>query len=158
MEKLEIFPIKIQKSLILLSFIISDREETGITSLFKLLDTDNIEIKLLIEGIADEGKRTVSIVLELEDYMKIAKGNKGFKLDKGIENISIVKDVVMIRILGAHFDIRPGIASLICGTLEDAKVQILANSTTITSCLLIIPESQLGIALEAIHSVLKLPG
>ncbi len=146
-----------QESLVLLTLVLEKGDKSALSNLLDLFDRFHAKIELLTEGIFDGVKKIVTVALNYGDYATIANEIEDFKSQPEIERILITEDVVLIRILGAHFDIRPGVAGLIYGALKDAKIQILANSTTITSCLLVIPGDQLDNALEAIHSVFKLP-
>ncbi len=159
MEKLEIFPLKIEKSLVLITTVIDViNHPERVSDLFNLLDKNNIKVHLFIDGGNTEGQRTFTFVLHHEDYEKLLLPGINSEPFFREDHFRVVERVGLVRILGAHFDIRPGVASLIFNALEKAGIEILTNSTTITSSLMVIRETQLESAVNVIRSIFRLPG
>lgn len=71
--------------------------------------------------------------------------------------LMIEKPVAVIRILGPHFDIRPGIAGMLYGRLEKAGIEVLVNSTTGTTSLLVVHETQLEKTRRELTAIFRLP-
>ena len=157
-KKLEIFPLKVQESLILLYITMTEKDNETLKRTFELLEDNNIMIHFLTEGPSEGGNRNVSLALHRDDFEKLTNHSGKFQLFSKIGNIRITKEVGLIRILGAHFDIRPGIASILFNAMRESGIEILANSTTITSSLILVREKHLDLALRAIQSVFKSPG
>lgn len=157
MKPLKIFPLKITRDLVLISFGGIPKDYAKIRGLLDFFQIREISIAFLAEGSSGKGEKLLTIAINKKDYAKLSAEMEELRSVFGGQNIAIMKDVVLIRILGAHFDIQPGIANLLFRALNEAKVPVLANSTTITSSLIIVSQERMESALRAVASVFHVP-
>jgi len=66
--------------------------------------------------------------------------------------------VALISIFGPHFRERHGIAGAFFNALAAAQINILAISTSVSTCSCLIRESELGAAVAALSRTFELPG
>ena len=71
--------------------------------------------------------------------------------------LELRRPVAVIRILGPHFDIRPGTSGLLFGALDRAGITIFSNATTITSSMCVIPDDQVEAAERVIGRTFDIP-
>ncbi len=69
----------------------------------------------------------------------------------------IRQPVAVVRMLGPHFDIRPGTSGLLFSALARAGIRVYSNATTITSSTCVIPDDQVEAAERAISRTFKIP-
>ena len=139
-ETLEIYPLKIQRALTQLSFLRIPTRPGATRPLFDLLERHNVPVRFLIEGCAGDYNRDLFVCIDSEAF-----------------TLELRQPVAVIRILGPHFDIRPGTSSLLFGALQQADVTIFSNATTITSSMCVIPDDQVETAKRVIGRTFDIP-
>jgi aspartokinase len=157
MEPFEIFPLKITRPLALIAFVGLPRWGSATRLLFNYLYRNAISAAFLTAGSAGETGRSLVLGIDLEQMEKCRGELEVLKSALGAEKVLVEEPVAVIRILGPHFDIRPGIAGLLFAGLMQGGVRLLANSTTITSSLLVVPEEQVEKTLRVLRSIFRLP-
>jgi aspartokinase len=157
MELFEIFPLKITRSLVLLGFMRFPAKGNPSRILFDYFREIGIASQFLAEGSSDDDSRDLLIVLPEKDFRRCEADLEALRSAMTAESFAVERPVSMIRILGPHFDIRPGVASLLFSRLAKDDIKVLANSTTITTSLLIIHEDQLEQTVRALNSIFRLP-
>ncbi len=157
MEPLEIFPLKITRPLALIAFAGLPRWGAATRILFNYLHRNAIGATFLTASSAGETRRSLVIGMGLDQMEKCRGELEALRAALGAEKVLVEEPVAVIRILGPHFDIRPGIAGLLFGRLMQGGVRLLANSTTITSSLLVVPEDQVEGTLRVLRSIFRLP-
>jgi aspartate kinase len=156
-DVLEIFPLKIITSQAIFAFIEYPASEYPSRILFGYLHQRGITITCLVEAPAGGGHRNLVLVVSVESLHKVQGELETLRGAVGAKELAIQESVAVIRILGPHFDIRPAIAGMLYGRLEEAGIKVLANSTTGTTSLLVIQESQLEETLRELKAIFRLP-
>ena len=157
MDLLDIFPLKTFSGLALLSFVGFPKNEASTRVLFNYLNKTGISSSFLVEGATRDGNRSITLAITLDALESCQAELEAVREVMEAEEVSMEKPVAVIRILGPHFDLRPGIAGLLFGKLAKSGIELLANSTTITSSLLVVREEQVDQAVRAIGSIFRLP-
>jgi aspartokinase len=157
MELLDIFPLKIVRSLALLSFIGFPKSEASTRVLFNYLSKSGVSSFFLVEGPSEDGNRSLTLALSLDALDRCQAELEALREIMQAQAVIVEKPVAIIRILGPHFDIRPGIAGFLFGKLARSDIELLANSTTITSSLLVVREEEVEQAVRVISSIFRLP-
>ena len=73
------------------------------------------------------------------------------------QSVEMRRSVAVVRVLGAHFDIRPGTSGLLFKALEQAGITVFSIATTITSSMCVIPDDQLEAAERVIGRTFDVP-
>lgn len=157
MELLEIFPLKVIASQALLVFSGCPASGHFCHILFSYLQRNGIKITLLVEGHGGHVWRNLVLVISLEALQKVQAELETLRRAMEAQALSIEKPVAVIRILGPHFDIRPGIAGLLYERLAKAGIRVLANSVTITTALLVVYESEVEGLQRELGRIFRLP-
>ena len=156
-ESLEIFPLKISRDLTQLSFLGLPSRPGATRPLFDLLERHGVPLKFLLEGCAGDLNRDLVICIGSDDFSLLEPELKEVKAIMQPQDVWIRQPVAVIRLLGPHFDIRPGTSGLLFSAFARAGVTVYSNATTITSSLCVIPEDQLETAIRAIGRTFALP-
>jgi len=157
MERFEIFPLKIITLQSLLSFIGYPEDGHSSSILFNYLRQNGIAINFLAEGPAADKSRSLVLVVATDALKKLEAELEVLSTAIRAQTMIIERAVAVIRILGPHFDIRPGIAGLLYGRLEKAGIRILANATTITTSLLVVFENEVEQIKRELAKIFQLP-
>ena len=156
-ETLEIFPLKILRALIQLNFLRIPTRPGGTRPLFDLLERHNVSVKFVLEGCAGDVNRDLIICIANEDFSRLEPELKEVTNRMQAQALELRRSVAVVRVLGPHFDIRPGTSGLLFGALEQAGITVFSIATTITSSMCIIPDDQLETAQRVIGRTFDIP-
>lgn len=157
MELLDIFPLKIIPAQVLLGFIGCPADEHSSRILFSYLHQKGITITVLVEGPAGGQYRDLILVVGREVLETLQAELGVLQAAMQTKTLAIEDPVAVIRILGPHFDIRPGITGRFYARLAKAGITVLANSITATTSLLVVHESELEITQRELRAVFRTP-
>ncbi|UCG11610.1 MAG: hypothetical protein JSU72_13885 [Deltaproteobacteria bacterium] len=156
-DSLEIFPLRLLRNLTQLSFLRIPARPGATRPLFDLLERHGVPLKFLLEGCAGDYDRDLVICIEREAFDRLEPELKEVKVRMQPQEVVIRQPVAVIRVLGPHFDIRPGTSGMLFSALARAKVDVFSNATTITSSLCVIPEDQVEKAVRTIGRTFEIP-
>lgn len=156
-ELLEIFPLKILRDLTQLSFLGIPTRPGATRALFDFLERHGIPVKFLLEGCAGGERRDLIICVTKEAFTSLEPELQELKVRMQPQEILVRESIAVVRILGPHFDIRPGTSGLLFSALAGAGIKIYSNATTITSSTCVIPDSQVEAAERAISRTFNIP-
>ena len=156
-ESLEIFPLKIQRDLTQLSFLHIPTRPGATRPLFDLLERYSISVRFVLEGCAGNYNHDLIICIDGEDFARLEPELKEVNIIIQAQAMELRQPVAVIRILGPHFDIRPGTSGLLFGALERAGITVFSNATTITSSMCVIPDDEVEAAQRAIGRTFEVP-
>jgi aspartokinase len=157
MEILDIFPLKIIPAQVLLGFIGCPADEHSSRILFSYLHQKGITITVLVEAPAGGEYRDLILVVSKEVLHNLQTELEVLQAAIQAKALAIEEPVAVIRILGPHFDIRPGITGRLYVRLAKAGIKVLANSITATTSLLVVYESELEITQRELRAVFRTP-
>ena len=115
----------------------------------------NIEFVVLSSDVEGNGNMTFCIDQKnLEAAIGVLEGIKPLIEARGI---SYHPNVAMISVFGPHFRERPMISGLMFNALGTSGINVLAISTSISSCSCLIQADQTEDAMRALHQTFEAP-
>ena len=117
----------------------------------------NINIEFVVYNIDIEGSGNMTFCIDqkhLEVALEVLGGVKPLIEAKGI---SYHPNVATISVFGPHFRERPMISGLMFNALGTAGIEVLAISTSISSCSCLIQADQAEDAMRALHQTFEAP-
>ncbi|MDY0040469.1 MAG: hypothetical protein RBS57_09165 [Desulforhabdus sp.] len=157
MERLEIFPLKITTSQVLLTFAGCPGGDQFSRTLFSYLQQRRISVTLLVEAPVQKEQVILALVVDEQALSMIEAELEALWPAIGVEALMIEKPVAVIRILGPHFDIRPGIAGALYAGMAKAGIKMLVNSITGTTSLVVVHEKDLEMTQRELRAVFRTP-
>ena len=156
-ETLEIFPLKILRDLIQLNFLRIPTRPGATRPLFDLLERHNVSVKFVLEGCAGDFNRDLIICIANDGFSRLEPELKEVTNRMQAQAVELRRSVAVVRVLGAHFDIRPGTSGLLFEALEQAGITVFSIATTITSSMCVIPDDQVAAAERVIGRTFDIP-
>ena len=157
-EALQIFPLKITRGLVQLSFLGIPSRPGMTRPLFDILSRQGVGVKHLVEGCRDQSISDLLICIAAEPFARLQGELREIKARLQPREFVVRERVAVVRMLGPHFDLRPGTSGLLLTALIQAGVRIYSNATTITSSSCVIPEDQVKAAERAIGRAFLIAG
>ncbi len=154
MAKIKIGGIIQCKDLAEISVTMGEENSLPTGTLFKILGSEQINIQFIAESTAARGERSVVFCIDQADLEATLKALDG---PLKPEDITSRFPVGIVSVFGPHFREKPSIAGTMFSTLENAGVQILAISTSISTLSCVVEESSLSKAVHAISDAFELP-
>lgn len=118
---------------------------------------ENINIEFIVQNIDIEGGGNMTFCIDqkyLERAIEVLEQVKPLIEAKGL---SYHSNVATISVFGPHFRERPMISGLMFNALGQAGIEVLAISTSISSCSCVIQAEQIEDALRALHDTFDAP-
>jgi aspartokinase len=156
-ETLEIFPLKILRDIIQLNFLRIPVRPGATRPLFDLLERHQVPVKFLLEGCAGDMNRDLVICVANDDFFRLEVELKEVTNRMQAQAVEMRRSVAVLRVLGPHFDIRPGTSGLLFEALEQAGITVFSIATTITSSMFVISDDQVGAAERVIGRTFDVP-
>ena len=156
-DTLEIFPLKVLRGLIQLNFLRLPIRPGATRPLFDLLERHQVSVKFVLEGCGGDFNRDLVICITNDDFSRLEPELKEITTRMQAQAVELRRSVAVVRVLGPHFDIRPGTSGLLFGALEQAGITVFSIATTITSSMCVIPEDQVGTAERVIGRTFDIP-
>jgi aspartokinase len=117
----------------------------------------NINIEFVVHDIDIEGNGNMTFCID-QKYLEVALGVlEGVKSLIEARGISYHPNVATISVFGPHFRERPMISGLMFNTLGTVGINVLAISTSISSCSCVIQADQAEDAMRALHETFEAP-
>jgi aspartokinase len=117
----------------------------------------NINIEFIVHNLDLEGNGNITFCInqkDLEVALEVLEGVKPLIEAKGISNHP---NVAVISVFGPHFRERPMISGLMFNTLGTTGINVLAISTSISSCSCVIQADRIEDAVRALHETFEAP-
>jgi aspartate kinase len=117
----------------------------------------NINIEFIVHNLDIEGNGNMTFCIDqknLESALEVLEGIKSLIEAKGI---SYHPNVAVISVFGPHFRERPMISGLMFNALGETGINVLAISTSISSCSCLIQADQIEDAMRALHETFEAP-
>lgn len=134
-------------------------DRSGIAGLtFQSLSQRGINVEFIIHCLNRKGHSQVILCVSHSNSDETLAVIHGLKPRIGHPEVIINSDIAVISIFGPHFRERPGIAGPFFAALNSQGINILAISTSISTCSCVIPAPALAAALKAIGEAFEVPG
>ena len=127
------------------------------TVVLHTLGEKNINIEFIVYTLDLQGNGNLTFCIDqknLESALKLLEGIKSLMEAKAISHHP---DVAVITVFGPHFRERPMISGLMLNALGISGINILAISTSISSCSCLIQADQTEEAMRALHETFEAP-
>jgi aspartokinase len=157
-ERLEIFPLKLTESLALVSILGLPGQSGFARVLFGYLYRQGITTSFLAETTGQGACRDLVFTVSEEQLEEIQGDLESLRVALQADTVKVDRPVTLVRILGPHFDIRPGVAGYLFGRMVKEGIGALASSTTITTTLLVVPQPQAEQLIRLLKSIFVVPG
>jgi aspartokinase len=126
--------------------------------IFQSLSHRGINVEFIIHGQNLKGKSQILFGvsrIKSEEVMVILNQ---IKTRIGDPEFIVNSEIAVVSIFGPHFREFPGIAGTFFTALNSKGINILAISTSISTCSCVIPSSRLSDAVKAIGEAFDVPG
>lgn len=117
----------------------------------------NINIEFVVHNVDIEGNGNMTFCIDqknLEVALEVLEGVKPLIEARGI---SYHPNVATVSVFGPHFRERPMISGLMFNALGTAGINVMAISTSISSCSCVIEADQIEDAMRALHETFEAP-
>ncbi|MBM4307662.1 MAG: ACT domain-containing protein [Deltaproteobacteria bacterium] len=117
----------------------------------------NINIEFVVHNVDIEGNGNMTFCIDqknLESAIEVLEGVKPLIEAKGI---SYHPNVATISVFGPHFRERPMISGLMFNALGTAGINVMAISTSISSCSCVVEADQIENAVRVLHETFEAP-
>ena len=158
MGKIKIGGIIQSKELALVGMI-STPDRPGLAGeIFAALGNEKINIQFIVQSVDRNGRGNIFFCIDCRDLDEANRVLEELQTRVGCERLSFHSPVGIISIFGPHFRERPGIAGTFFAALNSKDINIMAISTSISTCSCVIPSSDLLTAVKAIGEFFDVPG
>jgi aspartokinase len=117
----------------------------------------NINIEFVVHNLDLEGNGNMTFCIDRKNLETALETLEEIKNVIEAKGISYHPNVAVISVFGPHFRERPMISGLMFNTLGTIGVNVLAISTSISSCSCLIQADQAEDAMRALHETFEAP-
>jgi aspartokinase len=121
------------------------------------LGRQSINIEFVVHNLDLEGNGNMTFCIDQKDLEAALGALEGVKPLIEAKGISYHPNVAVISVFGPHFRERPMISGLMFNALGTAGINVLAISTSISSCSCLIQADQAEDAMRALHETFEAP-
>ncbi len=126
-------------------------------TVLQALGRRNINIEFVVHNLDLEGNGNMIFCIDQKDLEAALGVLEGVKPLIEAKGISYHPNVAVISVFGPHFRERPMISGLMFNALGTAGINVLAISTSISSCSCLIQADQAEDAMRALHETFEAP-
>jgi aspartate kinase len=123
---------------------------------FTALAMANVNLDLIIQNVAADGKADISFTADEADLDKIAIVLNNMKLELGFSSIDTDRDVAKVTLVGAGMRTYPGVAAKMFQVLADNDINIEMISTSSIKISCVIRKNDVQKAVKEIHKAFKM--
>lgn len=117
----------------------------------------NINIEFVVHNVDIEGNGNMTFCIDQKNLEIALETLEGVKTLIEAKGISYHPNVATISVFGPHFRERPMISGLMFNALGTAGINVMAISTSISSCSCVIEAEQIESAMRALHETFDAP-
>jgi aspartokinase len=121
------------------------------------LGKNKINIEFVVYGFDLKGDGNMAFCIDKKSLESTLEVLEGLKPSLGARGISHHADVAVISVFGPHFREKPMVAGLMFSALGASGINVLAISTSISSCSCLIQADQTQDALRILHATFEAP-
>lgn len=157
MSKIKIGGIIQNKNLAQISVLGIPEQVEIAGQIFTILGEEGINVQFIVQTPDILGAWSIVFCIDENDLGKTLKTLKEKLLGSESQKIIHHSPVAIVSIFGPHFREKPAIAGKMFSTLEQAGINILAISTSISTLSCVISESALPEAVRVLSGEFELP-
>lgn len=117
----------------------------------------NINIEFVVHNIDIDGNGNMTFCIDQKNLETALAALEGVKPLMEAKGISYHPNVATVSVFGPHFRERPMISGLMFNALGTAGINVMAISTSISSCSCVIEADQIEEAMRALHETFEAP-
>lgn len=125
-------------------------------NMFTALAKANVNVDLIIQNVAADGKADISFTADETDLAKIEKVLGDLKAELGFASIDTDRDVAKVTLVGAGMRTYPGVAAKMFQVLADNDINIEMISTSSIKISCVVRKDEAKTAVKAIHEAFKM--
>jgi aspartate kinase len=125
---------------------------------FQSLSHRGINVEFIIQGQNRKGISQILFCVSRARAEEVLVILNHIKSQIGDPEFTVYSEIAVVSIFGPHFREVPGIAGTFFSALNAKSINILAISTSISTCSCVIPSSRLSEAIKAIGEAFDIPG
>ena len=118
---------------------------------FTALADENVNIDMIVQNVSEDGTTDISCTLPLADGPRATQLLEALLPEIGAEEIVFDTDIAKVSLIGAGMKTHPGVAAAMFTCLSDAGVNIEMISTSTIRISVVIRESDVVPAVQAVH-------
>jgi aspartokinase len=121
------------------------------------LGKESINIEFVVHNLDIEGHGNLTFCINQKSLGLTLEVLGKIKPFVEAKEVSCQRDVAVISVFGPHFREKPMISGLMFNALGIARIDVLAVSTSISSCCCLIHSQQIEEAMKALHKTFEAP-
>jgi aspartate kinase len=125
-------------------------------NMFTAVAKANVNVDLIIQNVAEDGKADISFTADESDLAKIDKVLGEMKGELGFTSIDMDRDVAKVTLVGAGMRTYPGVAAKMFQVLADNDINLGMISTSSIKISCVIRKDDVQKAVRAIHKAFKM--
>ncbi|WP_059171585.1 aspartate kinase [Bacillus sp. FJAT-27445] len=130
----------------------------GLPSIFASLAKNSINVDIIIQNITGDGTANLSFSIKTEDLEKTIEVLEASRKALGYGRIETETGLSKVSIVGSGMVSNPGVAAQMFGVLADQGIQVKMVSTSEIKVSVVIDETFMVKAVEALHDAFALAG
>jgi aspartate kinase len=124
--------------------------------LFNALADENINIDMIVQNVAMDGRTDISFTLPRGETHKAQAVLDPLTGEIGARGIAVDEDIAKVSLVGAGMKTHPGVAAKMFSALSAAGVNIEMISTSTIRVSVVVARAQVDTAVRAVHEVFGL--
>ncbi len=134
-------------------------DRPGVAGLiFQSLGRRGLNVEFIMHCLSQRGESQVILCISRSAADEALAVLNELKPQIQFLNLTSNPDIAVVSIFGPHFRERPGIAGSFFAALNLRNINIMAISTSISTCSCVIRASDLSTAVKAIEQAFEVPG
>jgi len=117
----------------------------------------NINIEFVVHNVDIEGNGNMTFCIDQKNLEAAIETLEGIKPLIEAKGISYHPNVATVSVFGPHFRERPMISGLMFNAIGTAGINVMAISTSISSCSCVIEADQIENAMRVLHETFEAP-
>jgi len=155
-EKIRIGGVIVHKNLVRIQASANQGVDLA-TGLLTAFANKKINIQFIVHLLDASNRDQLILAIDQEDVQTAFKHVCELQREKIVTHFFIQQDCALVGIHGPDFRLRAGIAGLYLQTLRNHGIGIMAISTSISTCAVLISAKQTEAAFQAIRTVFDYP-
>lgn len=137
----------------------SINDRPGVAAIvFETLGRERINVEFIVHAMDERGCSHLTFCVDRKDLPAAMGLMLQNKEEVGFSELVDDPDVGLLSIFGPHFRERPGIAGIVFRALARAGINVMAISTSISTCSCLIASNEMPHAVRVLSETFELPG
>jgi len=138
--------------------VMSAPDRPGLNAeIFSALGEKRLNVQFIVHSVDLNNESHIQFCASSEDRESILAVLSPLAARVGAKKVTVQPSVALLCAFGPDFRERPGIAGAMFGALAEARINILAVSTSISTISCVIADREFDLAMEALGHVFAIP-